>query len=320
MSRAESVLIGIERRLHERSITVAQLRLLEKNLERFLELCTVWDMNQRDTKRFCDKAHSSFRARLAEVEKYEQEKRLVDKFVSACVSVCTLLGSGLPPGLQVLSQKLKEDHLSKDVGSLCHLDSKEAPVEPYIPIPPSCRQYLQPIGTAFDSLSFRNIWDEKAREVGQQSRCEQLPNMKPLMLSERVVGQQSRCEQLPNMKPLMLSEITDLICAPVISQWKSLCFEFEDGTISLERVFGLFGSLTNDSGALERELSCIAFSSRSSDNSMWKQHRQRQIQQYFKLRERFQAARALKAVISALEFSHSFKELDTICQEVCSYT
>ena len=300
MSRAESVLISTETRLHDRSITVAQLRLLEKNVDRFLELCTVWDLSQKETKRLPDKAHSLFRARLAEVEKYEHEKRLAEKFVKACVSVCETFHDALPPGLQVLSQKLRKVYLSNDVRSLCHLDSEEAAVVPHIPVPPTCRQYLQPIGTALDSLIFRRIWSEKTREVWPQRRSQQ----------SVVFGR----------KPLMLSVITDLICAPVISQWKCLCFEVQDGSISLELVVDVFGSLTNDPGALERELSCMAVSSHSRENCEWKRQRQRQIQQYFKLKERIQAAHALKGVISALEIPHSFKEIDTICRKVCFYT
>ena len=295
MCRAESVLIDIEARLRDRSISVEQLRLLEQKSGRLLELCKAWDSHQKDTKVY-DRAQSSLRACLAEVGKFEQEKCLVDKFVGACVSVCVPVNGGLSDELRLLSDRLKEDVSSKELKGLCHIDSEKAAEETYFSVPPSCRQYLQPIANAIDSNIFKTIWGEKAREVGQQRRS----------------------EQPPNTNPLVLSEIVELICAPVISQWQRLCREVQDGSISLERVSGLFGCLTNNPRALSEELNCINVCSPRRGNNSWKRQRQEQIEQYSRLRDKIQAAHTLKDVLSVLEFSHSFKEIDIICHQVCS--
>ena len=77
MSQAESVLITTETRLRNRSITVEQLRLLQENQNRFLELCKVWDIHNQDTS-ICRKAKASLKARLEEMRQYEQQKRLDD--------------------------------------------------------------------------------------------------------------------------------------------------------------------------------------------------------------------------------------------------
>ena len=297
VSRAESVLIGIEIRLWDRSINVEQLRLLERKRDCFLELCKIWDSHQKDT-RIRDKAQSSLRACVAEIEKFDREKFLVDKFVCACVSVCVPVNGGLSPEVRLLSARLKEDVSSFEVRGLCHLDSEEAAVEAFFPVPPSCRQYLQPIGNAVDSDIFMRIWSEHAREVGQQRRI----------------------EQPPNTNPLRLSEITELICAPVIGQWQRLCLEVQDGSISLERVSALFGCLTNDPRALTQELDCISVCSPRRGNNAWKCQRQEQIEQYSRLTDKIEAARTLRSVLDALEFSRSFREIDTICKQVCSDT
>ena len=293
--QAESVLIGTETRLRKRSITVAQLRRLEKNVDRFMELCEVWDSHQKDTK-VREKARSSFRARMVEIEKFEQEKRLVDKFVGACVSVCTPGNGGASEELRLLSHRLKEDISSMEIRSLCHFDTKKTTQKPYFPLPPTCRQYLQPIGDALDSNTFRRIWEETARGVAQKRRS----------------------EQPPNMKPLILSEIADLICSPVISQWQRLCLEVQDGSICLERVSVLFGCLASNRGALKQELNCISVCSPRRGKSAWKQQRQEQIEQYSKLRDRIEAAQTLKSVVRVLEISRSFKEIDAICDQVWS--
>ena len=262
-------------------------------MDRFLELCEVWDSHQKDTK-IREKARSSFLACMVEIEKFEQEKRLVDKFVGACVSVCTPDIGGVSEELRLLSQRLKEDISSMEIRSLCHFDSRKTTREPYFPLPPSCREYLQPIGDALDSNTFRRIWNEMTREVGQKRRS----------------------EQPPNTKALILPEIADLICAPVISQWQRLCLEVQNGSICLKRVSVLFGCLTSNPGALKQELNCISVCSPTRSKTAWKQHRQEQIEQYSKLRDRIEAARTLKAVTSVLEISHSFKEIDTICRQV----
>ena len=77
MSQAESVLITTETSLRDRSITVEQLRLLQENQNRFLELCKVWDIHNQDTS-ICRKAKASLKARLEEMRQYEQQKRLDD--------------------------------------------------------------------------------------------------------------------------------------------------------------------------------------------------------------------------------------------------
>ena len=105
MSQAELVLIATETGLRDRSITVEQLRLLGKNGNRFLELCKVWDAHQKDTN-IRRKAQSSLKARLAEIRKYQQEKRLDDIFVGVCVNCCATVGD---------SWGLNEDSLSKEV-------------------------------------------------------------------------------------------------------------------------------------------------------------------------------------------------------------
>ena len=291
---AQSVLIGTETRLRDSSITIEELLLLRKNEDRFLDLCKVWDSYQEDTK-IRQIVHLSFQACLSEVEKFEQEQRLVERFVTACVSICTPDNGGLCQELGLLLRTLKDDISSKEVRGLCHLTSEEAAAEPYFPVPLSCRQYLQPVGNAQDSHIFRRLWEEKAREVGQQRRY----------------------EQPSKLNPLMLSDITELICASVISQWRSVCHEVQNGSISLGRVSDLFGCLTNDSGALEKELNCIDVCSLQHCYCEWKQERQRQIEQYSKLREKIEAARTLKDVIILLKLSHSFKEVDIICQQVC---
>ena len=293
--RAESVLIGTEARLLDRSITVEQLRLLETNTSRFLQLCRIWDSYQKD-KKIRDKAHSSIRARIAEIEKFDQEKRLVDQFVGACVSVCVPVNGGISTELRQLSDRLKEDVSSKELKSICHLDPENATEDTFFPVPQSCHQYLQPIANAIDSNIFKTIWNEKAREVGQQRRS----------------------EQPPNTNSLLLSEIVELICAPVISQWQRLCREVQDGSISLERVSGLFGCLTNDSRALTKELNCINICCPRRGNNDWERQRQEQIEQYSRLRDKIQAAHTLKDVLGILEFPYSFREIDIICQQVCS--
>ena len=297
VSRAEIVLSSIVGFLTDRSIHVEQLRLLEKKRGRFLELCKIWDSHQKD-KKISDKALLSLRACVVQVEKFDRAKRLVDKFVGACVSVCDPVNGVLSPELRLLSDRIKEDVSSMEVRGLCHFDSEEAAVEAFFHIPPSCRRYLQPIGNAVDSDIFMRIWNEHAREVGQQ-RC---------------------IEQPPNTNPLKLSEITELICAPVIGQWQRLCREVQDGSISLERVSTHFGCLTNDPRALTQEMDCISVCSPRRGNNAWKQQRQKQIEQYSRLTDKIEAARTLKNVLGTLEISQRFREVDIICKQVCSDT
>ena len=297
VSYAESVVSGTEIRLRDRSITVAQLDLLKENKDRFLTLCRIWDSHQKGTK-VLDKVHSSFLDRLTEVDNFKEEKRLVNKFVSACVTICTRDNGGLSDEVRLLSQRLKQDISSKEVRDLCCRDSEQSAAEVYFSVPPSWGEYLHPVANALSSDTFRRVWNETSREVGQIRRYEH--------------------KQTPNsLNPLTEFEISSSICAPTINQWRRLCVEVQDGNISLKRVSCLFGCLINDPGSLERELNFIDVCSPQHGSGEWKGQRQQQIEQYSKLKNKLEAARTLKSIITVLELSHSFKEFDIICEQVC---
>ena len=291
MSCAESVLRDTECCLTDGSITVGQIHLLKTNFGRFLDLCKLWDSHQNSDKRIGHQAEASMRRQSAELMKFEKERLLIDNFLSAC----SIVSRDWSEDLKELSQKIREDVSSKQVKDLRHQNEEETALQAYFPVPSTCRQFLQPLWNARNSDIFKRLWNDKSREVSQQ-RLRKQP---------------------PNTQPLTLAEIASMICGPVYVLWQRLCAEVQDGSISLTRVSTLFGHLTNNSEAIVKELSCIDCCSPQRKGSAWKSKRKEQIEQYFKLREKINAARTLKLVIGVLELNHSFVEVDSICQQVC---
>ena len=290
VSRAEYVLIGTEFALSDSSITVGQIRFLKANFSRFLDLCRTWDARQNSDNRIGDRALTSMRRHSAELVQFDNERLLIDNFVS----YCSIVSSSWSEDLKELSQKIRKDVSSKPMKELRHRDEVDTSLESYFPVPPTCRQFLQPMWNARDSDIFKTIWNSEGREVSQQRLR----------------------EQPPNIQPLTLEEVASMICEPVDIMWQRVCAKVQDGSISLEGISLCFGHLANKSEALAQELSCIDYCSLRQEGSAWKNKRKEQIEQYSKLREKINSARTLKAVIAALELNHSFVEVDSICQQV----
>lgn len=287
--QAASILVDISDRLCDSSITVAQLLYVRDNTRQFLDLCKLWDSLREGEQRH-DRTEASLRARSAEIDRYNTERRHIENFVS----FCAVVSDGVSEDWRGLSQSVRADVSREEMRMLCQQDDRNLGVLSCFPVSHLCCQFVRRIWDARDSDIFKRLWNERGREVRQQRHH----------------------TQPPNTQPLTVDEVIQLICSPVANQWQQLCVEVHAGSVSLERVSALFRRLTGVSGSLERELTCIEACLERRENTAWKQERQEQIEQYSKLRDKIGAARSLKKVVAVLKASHSFIEIEQICDQV----
>jgi hypothetical protein len=288
---AESTLIRTHCILSDGSISVTEFRLLESNINHFLELCKIWDVHHKPDATMTDEVKKSMQNHGANFDLFNNEILVIDNFVSRCLEG----NQGMSEDLKELEHKIREDISSKQIKDLFQQNDSEADLICYFPVPPICRQFLQPMWNARDSDIFKRLWIEKRREISRQRSL----------------------EQPPNVQPLNLTEIASLICGPANNLWQEFCSEVQNGSILLERVSLYFGHLTSNSEDLAEELNCIDRCNHQLQqvDNVWKNERKEQIEQYFKLREKISAARALREVITVLQLKNNFPEVESICEQ-----
>ena len=283
VSKAESLLLDLVTALKDGLVRVSELEFLKEHSARLFKLCESRDAHQSSHKIFSD-AQTHLSDRIRQLDSYENERRLLENFVSHCRLVSS------SEDLNQLSRIIRADISDTEMRNLAQQDTSLSADMSCSSVLSSYRQYVDLIWKGRNSCIFKMLWNDKSSEVARLRSDSQLP--------------------------LTLAEVVEMICKPIADLWQSTCEEVVSGSLPLERVSILFRSPETETVNLDQELSCMGDFCGREENAKWKQQRRKQIEQYSKLKYTIEAAHSLKQVMAALQMLQGFPEIDYICMQV----
>lgn len=272
-------------KLKEGSITVEELRVVNEMRDNLFRLCRQVDAFEKTT-HLCDVAAPSLRCRNEEEEEYRLQREMVNNFVS----MYAIVDLGKSEEVAHLSKVANCDVSKLPICELCKR-SKSGEIRVHsLAVPASLKLCLDVLSRVRDSTIFQRLW----RRQGEKMR---------------------RTRQLTE-QPVLLDEIVKTLCTPVFTQWRNVCRNVKEGSITLDEVSDIFSNCFNDRNAIERELQFIHCYHVLSGGNAWTEERATQIEQYGKLENKMDAASALEGLCEVLAISQPMPEIEDILAQV----
>ncbi|XP_067057901.1 E3 ubiquitin-protein ligase rnf213-alpha-like isoform X3 [Acropora muricata] len=281
---AKSLLMALVQRISDASITVANLEILRKNKDRFLELLEA-DSSTHDSK--TKETERSLNERIGEIQEFEDLRTKLLSFIHMCQLI-------QPVNVTALKKSIAIDVSFCEIGNLCHRNDDSTVEIKFFDLPQDITEVLYPLPEVQESSTFQQLWIQYGKRA-----------------------QKARMNDEAQQRDLSVFKVLESVWKPAYEAWKQIAVSTLDGSIYLGDVDKYFRGYKGKEKDLERELFCIfnldrSYSISSDQLKAIAKKRAEQVQLYQQIQQYASAAESIWDFKQGMGFSGDFKIVEDL--------